>query len=358
MKKGKAMSEKVGIITFYGLNNYGNRLQNYAVQELFKELGFECETIVSAEFSVKTQIKFWIKTMIKRDGRPFSFRKFNRKYINLRVLKSHAILFPSTLSDEYRYFVVGSDQVWNPEIRQNQRKNFFLQFAKKEQRLTLSPSIAVPSIPTEWIDCYRIGLNGFKYISIREQSSVELIWKLTGKKATVLIDPTMALDREKWEAIEKVQKDIPNKYIVSLFLGNVNTAQTDFLQKVSRIYQCEIIDMNQRRWKTKGPDEFLYILHHASLVCTDSFHCTAFSIIFNIPFVVFRRQAVCENDAGANIVDRLLTLLDKFEFNHRMEDRIELDTIMKCDFKKSNEILNREKEKIRRFMRLQIEYEK
>ena len=36
---------KVGIVTITGSDNYGNVLQNYALQELLVELGCEAETI-------------------------------------------------------------------------------------------------------------------------------------------------------------------------------------------------------------------------------------------------------------------------------------------------------------------------
>ena len=39
--------KKVGIITINDYRNYGNRLQNYAVQEVIKSLGFEAETIIN-----------------------------------------------------------------------------------------------------------------------------------------------------------------------------------------------------------------------------------------------------------------------------------------------------------------------
>ena len=37
--------KRIGIITINDNNNYGNRLQNYAVQEYLKRLGFEVETL-------------------------------------------------------------------------------------------------------------------------------------------------------------------------------------------------------------------------------------------------------------------------------------------------------------------------
>src|SRR5699024_7652075 len=52
--------KKVGIITLNGYFNYGNRLQNYALQEILKDLGFEVETIIN-----KTKSKKQTKSKIK-----------------------------------------------------------------------------------------------------------------------------------------------------------------------------------------------------------------------------------------------------------------------------------------------------
>ena len=38
--------DKIAIITLNGYHNYGNRLQNYAMQETLKSLGFQVETIL------------------------------------------------------------------------------------------------------------------------------------------------------------------------------------------------------------------------------------------------------------------------------------------------------------------------
>lgn len=39
--------KKVAILTLNGYFNYGNRLQNYALQEVIKSLGFKVETVIN-----------------------------------------------------------------------------------------------------------------------------------------------------------------------------------------------------------------------------------------------------------------------------------------------------------------------
>ena len=42
--------KKVGIITIYDENNYGNRLQNYAVQTILEKMGFEVISFILISF--------------------------------------------------------------------------------------------------------------------------------------------------------------------------------------------------------------------------------------------------------------------------------------------------------------------
>lgn len=55
------------------------------------------------------------------------------------------------------------------------------------------------------------------------------------------------------------------------------------------------------------PGKILILIRNASLVCSDSFHCIAFSMIFKRPFIVFDKTSW-------NVVmrSRLDTLLSKF----------------------------------------------
>ena len=59
-----------------------------------------------------------------------------------------------------------------------------------------------------------------------------------------------------------------------------------------------------------GPAEFVWLIHHSALVCTDSFHATVFSLLFHRPFVIYERQG----NAG-NMSSRFDTLHALFGIN-------------------------------------------
>ena len=101
--------EKVGVITLFGEYNFGNRLQNYAVQEVLKKKGLDVETI-------KYMRKANEIPVIKNEKDANRLKKF--KQFNEKIKFADKILFmdeeiPEGLAEDYDYIVLGSDQIWN-----------------------------------------------------------------------------------------------------------------------------------------------------------------------------------------------------------------------------------------------------
>ncbi len=338
--------KKIGIITLFGYINYGNRLQNYAIQEVLKKYGFIVTTLVVRN-SIKPFVKIvvmYIKALTNNSDskRYLKFRKFTKKYIPIKIIFAKKLKIKNKISTEYDYFVVGSDQVWNPHIRLRERDNFFLRFAKKEQRICISPSFGVESIPQNCRQDYIKGLNGFNFLCCRESAGADIIRDLTGKEAPVLIDPTLALDVKEWEKIFKVPKRYrENPYMLCAFLGEVSEKKKNKIADIAHESGIEVLDIfNDSDY---GPDELLYVLFHAKLVCTDSFHFCAFSINFNIPFIVFRREGEILEESMFSRID---TLLEKFHLKGRIFENVSREkSYLVCDFSEANKTLIKERKK-------------
>lgn len=146
---------KIGIITLNGYYNYGNRLQNYALQEVIKLFGFDCETIINKTLINKSQplTKFErVKLFLNRDirdkyeaiyrklnskkiydiekERTKIFKEFTNQYINETEFYIEIGNIPENIEQKYKYFVAGSDQVWNPNDPKVSELSF-LTFAPK-----------------------------------------------------------------------------------------------------------------------------------------------------------------------------------------------------------------------------------
>lgn len=356
------MKKNVTIITIYDpYPNYGNRLQNYAAQTVLEKM--ECNVLtISFEkeiFSKKDKIKHFIHLITgfryaknkarwkSLWGRAKTFRRFNRQYI-----KSYAIENLDGIKDA-DYYVVGSDQVWNPKWYGNcelKKDMFLLSFAPPDKKVCLAPSFGVDRLPEEWETWFRANLNTFPKISVREEAGAEIVKKLTGKPAEVLIDPTLMLSDKEWEKIaEKPKKFDDSSYILTYFLGGRTERINDESAELASRYQCKIhhlLDEQDELLCGASPSEFLWLIKNAKIVLTDSFHACVFSFIFDRPFLVYDRAGT-----DCNMMSRLNTLLKKFCLERKYVDSELENDIMECNYREGKKILVSEQKKVYEFLK-------
>lgn len=346
--------KKIAIITINDNDNYGNRLQNYAVQKVMETNGHDVETIYNLEAykvgNYKAKIKDFIKKCLdtKRFKRFMNFRKFNQ---NITFSKTRINVFdiPNNLNQKYDYFLVGSDQVWNPKFGRLNNIDL-LTFAEPHKRVAFAASFGISELPEEYHKAAKEELTKFKSISVREDVGKEIIKNVVGREdAEVLVDPTMMLEKEEWDKIIKKPISFPNKkYIFTYFLGEMSEETKDAILKYAKKNDCEmvnILDENDKYYEC-GPSEFVYLEKHAHLVCTDSFHACVFAILYNVPFMVFNRI-----NTELNMNSRIDTLLSKFKLEDRkINGKLGVSEI-KCDYKEVNEILKSERQKAQKFVK-------
>lgn len=313
------MQNKVGIVTFFGLYNYGNRLQNYAVASYLKRRGFCSETLIVDAKSRTQKIKDIIKKLIgmqvagvqqdrRREERFIRFNEFGSfRRVSNEDLKN--------ISDEYLFFVTGSDQVWNPCYSSN-ISPYFLSFARREQRVPISPSIGISDIPESKKKTMKEGLAGFDHLSVREYSGAAIIQELTGRDASVLIDPTMMIDVDEWRSLS-VDDFVPEApYVFVYTLGELDEAQESILADAMEKKGAECLRISDTLLSDElplGPGDFISLIDNAECVLTDSFHGTVFSLLFKKPVVIFKRNGV-----HSDIFSRLETLVRKFGLQGRV----------------------------------------
>ena len=359
---------KIGILTMSHGVNYGNRLQNYAVQFTLEKLGCKAETIknytnqkIIRDSSIKERLKNKVIDIYFNNNinirwmnyrlRSKRFKYFNKQYIkysNFIISKDN---IPKHIDDYYDYFVCGSDQIWNPEFPINSHIDF-LTFVKEEKRIAYSPSFGISKLPEYCKKDYKKWINGIPNLSVRELAGAKIIKDLTGKDAQVLVDPTLNLTKEEWLSMaKKPQFTVSNKYIFSYFLGNVSDKIKNKIKGIAKQYNFEIIDIldaDKKHIFSTDPSEFIWLLNNAELICTNSFHGTIFSIIMKKPFIVFER-----NDKYSSMNSRMDTLLKLFNMEHRLHDNINYtkSEVFYMDFKKVDEIINNEKEKSIKYLK-------
>lgn len=335
--------KKVGIITLNGNTNFGNRLQNYALQTVIKKNNCSVDTIWFCNYKIyfKEKLKKIVFYFINK--RQYNFIYFSRKYIKTKYY------FSNKISNKYDKFVVGSDQVWNYNYL-SFNFDYLLSFSPKEKNIAYSASFGVDNIVTNYKNIFIKGLNNIKYISVREDRGKKIVEELTGRKdIEVLIDPTMLLTKNEWEKVSKKPKMLKNKkYILNYFLGELSSERKKEIEKIAKENNCEIINILDKEspFYICGPSEFLYLEKNAFLICTDSFHSSVFAILFNRPFVVFDRE-----DKEESMNSRIDTLLNKFELNNRRYNGKITNELLKNDYNKVYNILEIERKKANTFLK-------
>ncbi len=341
--------KKAGIVTLFGEYNFGNRLQNYAVQEILKKLNIYTETI--KYIGLEDDVPIINNDIDKK--RLELFKEFNKNinFANQIMYKEYEA--PKNFVKDYDYIILGSDQIWNFTFDKIFSDKALGSFAPSEKIISFSASFGVDYVPQENSNLYKMlkeNIQRINSISVREEAGKRIIEKLTNRKdVEVLIDPTMLLTIEEWnKVLKKPEKLKSKKFILKSFLGRVSNEIWEQLKKIAKENDCDIIDISDKNspYYDVGPSEFLYLEKNAFLVVTDSFHSCAFSILYSTPFLVFKR----EDNELESMYSRIETLLNKFEMPERLFNGKINNEILKTNYEKTQEILKRERIKANKFL--------
>ncbi|NMB19118.1 MAG: polysaccharide pyruvyl transferase family protein [Erysipelothrix sp.] len=362
--------KRIGIITLNGYFNYGNRLQNYALERVLEKMGCEVNTIKVKNSPLSTKKKTnkiqrirgmnFRKIVARARGKTWdiihrnekrksnkvrtdTFKKFTDDYISEIDYSIFNEGANKSIADSYDFFVVGSDQVWNPFYNYGSSV-YFLDFAPKGKRISYAASFGISLIPDHFKEKYKRFLGEMRYLSVREDSGAQIIENLTGRDACVHVDPTMLLTKDEWIGISRKATHQPNeKYLLTYFLGGIPKEHKKMIERIAEDEKLRIINLGDIREKDSyrtGPSEFINYIDDCSIFCTDSFHGAVFSILLEKPFVVYDR-------VGSNsMYSRIDTLLDKFDLTTRKAESIStLNDLFNIDFSHVPPILEMERNK-------------
>lgn len=362
--------KKVGILTLYYKNyNYGGQLQAYALQKTISKLGYSAQQISFVRNRKKLilrKLRGMFEEPVTKDILAVSVKlfvnKFHHKSDNFMESKNNTYAkfdefmdsIPhskvvdertiSSLSQEYDLFVVGSDQVWNPLFVTDE---FFLNFIEDKPKISYAASIRINNYEKKEGKRIKEHLEKFDGISVREQRAVETLKKIgIEKKIEVHADPTFLISKEEWEEVSK--KIYGNSKYIFVYLVRNNKCLEN-IEKYARSKGYKVLLVSEAGVSVNendtinvvkegvGPAEFIGLIKDAELVIANSFHGTAFSIIFNKPFYVY---------GNINVDDRKGTLLKKMNLANRIisEDFLfnNIEDIS-IDYEQINEIVSNER---------------
>lgn len=220
----------------------------------------------------------------------------------------------------YSAFIVGSDQLWKMDSVEHEY--YTLEWVPNEiRKIAYSTSIGVKYIPWFQVKKNQRFMRRFDYMALREQSACDLVYRLTGRKVKVVLDPTLLFTGEQWMDIQKEEPLTEGRYIFCYLLGN-NPTQRELIREVKQRTGLKIVALqhlddyipSDEGFADEvpyhvGPQEFLNLIRHAEYVFTDSFHCSVFSILYRRNFFTFSRFAEHNKQSTNTRIDNLLHIV-------------------------------------------------
>lgn len=375
---------KIAVVTYVktATCNYGAELQGYALQYKLNEMGYQAEvldlyrvlpgnnsfinntimaikkryknlTFLRATYSTVLLIvsvlkdKYYLK---KRHELFEEKRKMFHDFFYDNIHHSKKEYYPGDLDTanlDYDTYIAGSDQIWN--YKNSDRVDvFFLMFANRfnAKKISYAASFSVSEIPLELRNSYKDWIENIDYLSVRETAGVKIVEDLTGRKAQLVCDPTLLLNKNEWMRQFPIPEKplVKSKYVV-IYSMSRSSCVFDVAKKIaSKLGGIKIINIkiNFTPTSIKGivdlydvtPQTWLWLICNAEYVVTDSFHGTAFSINFNKQFVTIQKKI-------SDLNSRVDTILTRFN----LKDRIYYDDNSKempsssIDYEKINDRL-------------------
>jgi hypothetical protein len=306
----------VNIITCHDVYNLGASLQAYALRTYLSQLGHDAKTIDYKPPYLSGHYKLWgldnprydkpfVKTayhlaklpsrLIARcSQRKKAFDAFTKQYLTLtkRYTSNEALQNDPPIADVY---LAGSDQIWNTLFQNGKDPAFYLDFAPKGSvKASYAASFATKDIAPELRSQVKAWLCGLDCISVREQSGADLLERMGIEQAQVVLDPVFLLTSEAWDTLAQAWHNPENKPYILLYDFEENPQMYAFAKELADKNGWKIVSVLKNKFVKKnyekeGPCAFVSLVKHAQAVVSNSFHATAFSVIYQKDFWIFDR---------------------------------------------------------------------
>ena len=353
---------RIGIITLHYNLNYGALLQAYALQKALAKLGHEVDIINYVDPNGYTSMKIFGGSLIdkaramlflgKRLKRRKAFKQFIRQDLSLsgEMLRDSEQVNAENLP--YDLYITGSDQTFNLHLQGGgeYRKTYFLPLIK-DRKISYASSMGdlFSNYDEEEKRWLYDQLKQYQILSVREEAAADFIHSLGLERPHVDLDPTLLIDSDAWADFAKETKYEPGSYILfySVLSAPWIVRNVEKLSKQTGLPVVAPHLMNRFEMKSGfiraeecGPKEFVSLIKNAAMVCTSSFHGTAFAIQFKKKFLSF---SLSKRGRIANILKKLH--LEKCIVTEDDEVMSCADRLAELDFTQAEAFLQSEREK-------------
>lgn len=329
--------QTIGIMTFHRAMNYGAVWQCWALKTVCERLGYDVQTLDYSPYGLWRYWYFYKKRLDR------AINKMSMLYHLNRFVKD--CLNPTAYTDsaeEIRQwpqkdiYIVGSDQVWNPDSVGPYFSSYLLDFVVEgKRRIGYASSQGGVFATDENLDIIKRELPKYSAISLREPQFLEEMSVISGKNVVDVCDPTILLCKEDYRAVEQKKWCLPKHYIAVMDLSG-DPFLKQVVKEVKKRLHLPVISIvgGYQKWANRfflslSPKQWLYVIDHADYMITNSFHGTALSILLETPFACCPKQQ--KNREAGNL--RLTNILTQCGLmNQCVTDISQLETALHTDF--------------------------
>lgn len=338
---------RIGIVTFHDTVNYGGVLQCFALQQVLLKMGWDPYVInYKREQRLKNSgslLRRIVGSIVRTINGPLGARERKTKTEEFVARAFSGLSVPYSSLAELQQnpppgntYIVGSDQVWNPQIV-GWDGAYFLKFGQEEvKRISYGASIGLDTLNREQISELSEGLAGFEKISVREDTAKDIIQSNLGLDCEQVLDPTLLMEKEDWKS--RATEKPGRKYLLVYVLPG-NTSVEKGVRKASEVLAeamgleiCVIGDreikrltMGKKNLFGVGPQDFIDLVCNASFIVTNSFHGTAFAANLSVPFL----SVIPEQSNHSSLRSgRLVSLANLLGLESRVIETVHLESAL------------------------------
>ena len=357
--------KKIAIITLHAVRNYGSVIQAWATQRIFEKMGYKAVIIdYRRPWEVDGKDLFYLhnhsfkevirqirniptKIRQRKVFRSFTYKHLNttkRTYTSIVDLKKHLV--------EADYYCVGSDQVWNSRWNEGLIEAYYLAFANDAKyKFSFASSIGRESIEEDEGNRIYEYLQGFKAISVREQSSVKLLNNIGLQDVSLVLDPTLYIDRKELIKMAGLKRKKSTNYVLLIQLNHnkkFDRFAEEFARNKGMVLKRLCLRLDQVILPGKSiliPEVEMYLksIYESDYVLTDSFHAVSFCLNFNKDFYCVLPQEYST---------RIKSVLTTFGLMDRVVENFHIPKtgVKHIDFERVNKILSEQRNLTREYL--------
>ena len=323
---------KIKTITCHHVYNHGALLQAYALTEFLKGEGHDVSIIDYRPPYLDGHFKLWrsdsrynriglgwayilakLPGRIRALKRKKAFDVFFDHYMPVTERIYHSVEELQACPPEADLYIAGSDQIWNTSFPNGKDPSFYLDFGNAK-KISYAASFATSKLHSGTEEFVKKELNNFDAISVREYSGKKILNQL-GFNGEVVVDPVFLISKEKWDEVATDCCKDDNYILVYDFENNKDIQE--LAQRYATLKHCKVFSIGpyhmeypDKCFLNYGPDTFVGLIRNAHCVFSNSFHASAFSLIYNTPFFVVNRKDGLNN--------RMSDLLEHFSLIERL----------------------------------------